>query len=180
MKKNILVIYNDSIKENKLKKILLRSNILENCTFKSDLIEDVESFDIILTHINDFKYLAEFKIFARKISSIPVLNIIDEGELELFSLIEDRSFKVIKIDFTIRGCLKKDIKILQNNLSEKIHFTDREKQILDFITQGMSVDDISLKLGISTKTVITHKRNLFIKTNVHSTNQLMLWSFDRI
>jgi DNA-binding CsgD family transcriptional regulator len=123
--------------------------------------------------------LAEFKLLVRKITTIPVLNIIDEGELDIFHLIEDKSFKVIKIDFTLKNFLKNDIKILQNTLSEKVHLTDREKQILDFISQGMSVDDISLKLGISTKTVITHKRNLFIKTNVHSVNQLMFWSFNR-
>jgi DNA-binding CsgD family transcriptional regulator len=180
MRKNILVIYTDSINENKLKKILVRSSIINSCTFKSYLIEDVESFDIILTHINDFKYLAEFKIFIRKITCMPVLNIIDEGDLELFSLIEDRAFKIIKIDFTVRGCLKKDIKNLQSYLVDKIHLTDREEQILGFISQGMCVDDISLKLGISTKTVIAHKRNLFIKANVHSINQLMLWSFNRI
>lgn len=180
MKKNILVIYNDNVKKNKLKKILVRSNIMENCTFKSYPIDEINSHDIILTYINDFKYLAEFKIFIRKISNIPVLNIIDDGNLELFNLIEDRTFKVLKIDFTLRGCLKKDIKILQKQLKNKIHLTAREEQILGFIDEGMSVDDISLKLGISSKTVIVHKRNLFIKADVHSINQLMLWSFDRI
>lgn len=179
MVKNILVICDDTIKKNRIRKILVKSNIVSHCTFKSCVEDNLKVYDIILVNIEDFETLAKFKLSLRVLSNIPVLNIIEDGEIELFHLIEDKSFKIVKIDFHLRGFLKNDIRALQNVLTEKIHLTEREEQILNYISMGFSTDDISLKLGISSKTVITHKRNLFIKANVHSINQLLFWSFNR-
>ncbi|MEW6059182.1 MAG: response regulator transcription factor [Actinomycetota bacterium] len=46
--------------------------------------------------------------------------------------------------------------------------TDREKEILQLLAQGMRNDDIARQLFISPQTVQTHVRNLLAKLGVHS------------
>lgn len=46
--------------------------------------------------------------------------------------------------------------------------TDREREILQLLAEGMRNDDIASKLFISPQTVQTHVRNLLAKLNVHS------------
>ncbi len=180
MNKNILVIYKDIKMKNKLRRLLVRMNIYDSCEFKSDLLNPLSKYKIILTNINDFTYLGTFKMFVRKISNIPLLNILDEGDIGLFSLLDDKSFKTIKLEESKPAGIKIHLKDLEYTLTNQIHLTKREMEILSLIDEGHSVDAISLKLGISTKTVITHKRNLFLKADVHSINQLIIWSYNRI
>jgi DNA-binding NarL/FixJ family response regulator len=46
--------------------------------------------------------------------------------------------------------------------------TEREREILQLLAEGMRNDDIATKLYISPQTVQTHVRNLLAKLNVHS------------
>ena len=52
------------------------------------------------------------------------------------------------------------------------HLTDREKEIAFFITQGYSSSEIASKINISHHTVVTHRKNIFAKTDCHSVNEL--------
>lgn len=54
--------------------------------------------------------------------------------------------------------------------------TARERQVLDLIVIGMSMKEVSLAMGISYHTAISHKRNLFLKTGAHSMQQLALYA----
>ncbi len=56
---------------------------------------------------------------------------------------------------------------------QKIQFTKREKEILQFICDGLANKDIAEKLFISERTVIGHKSNLLAKTNCKSTAALI-------
>jgi DNA-binding NarL/FixJ family response regulator len=47
-------------------------------------------------------------------------------------------------------------------------FSQREKQILECISNNMSYDEIAKKLFISKRTVEAHRNNLFVKFNVNS------------
>ena len=46
--------------------------------------------------------------------------------------------------------------------------TEREHRVLDCLVDGMSDNDIALRLGISSQTVRTHVQNLMSKLDVHS------------
>jgi RNA polymerase sigma factor (sigma-70 family) len=46
--------------------------------------------------------------------------------------------------------------------------TEREREILELLAEGMRNDDIAQKLFISPQTVQTHVRNLLAKLGVHS------------
>jgi DNA-binding CsgD family transcriptional regulator len=48
------------------------------------------------------------------------------------------------------------------------HLTEREREILGLLAQGLRNDDIAARLYISPQTVQTHVRNLLAKLGVHS------------
>ena len=58
--------------------------------------------------------------------------------------------------------MKRDALALLNDL------TDREREILSLLAQGMRNDDIAAQLYISPQTVQTHVRNILGKLRVHS------------
>lgn len=56
-------------------------------------------------------------------------------------------------------------------------FTEREKEILDLICQGLGNKEIAEKTFLSPKTVEKHKSNLFQKTNTFNTVNLVIYAF---
>lgn len=78
----------------------------------------------------------------------------------------------------------KDISELINAVSTarvlgKNIFTDRELEIIRQCAKGMSVKQISTCLNISTRTVETHKNNIFKKLGFNSTGELINWVFEK-
>jgi DNA-binding NarL/FixJ family response regulator len=53
-------------------------------------------------------------------------------------------------------------------------FTDREKEITNLISLGLTNNEISKKLGISEPTVKTHLRNIYSKTDIHDRANLAI------
>lgn len=51
--------------------------------------------------------------------------------------------------------------------------SQREAQILQYLAKGMSINDISLELSLSNKTVSTYKARLFEKLQVNNTAELI-------
>jgi len=54
--------------------------------------------------------------------------------------------------------------------------TRRELEVLKMIAEGNSVKEIALQLGLSTKTVDTHKFNLMRKLDIHNKVQLVIYA----
>ena len=50
--------------------------------------------------------------------------------------------------------------------------TDREREVLQLITEGKATKDIATKLYRSVKTIETHRRNIMHKLNLHSLPEL--------
>lgn len=61
---------------------------------------------------------------------------------------------------------------------EEVILTKREKDILYFIANGFSNQDIAEKLKISVRTVETHKSNLTQKLNLKSSAALSIYAFE--
>ena len=57
--------------------------------------------------------------------------------------------------------------------------TDREREILQLITEGFSNREIADKLVISLKTVNVHRTNLMNKLNIHSVTELTKYAIRR-
>ncbi|MBU1852538.1 MAG: response regulator transcription factor [Candidatus Omnitrophica bacterium] len=51
--------------------------------------------------------------------------------------------------------------------------TDREREVLQLIVEGLSNKEISNKLSISLKTVLVHRNNIMQKLDIHSQVQLI-------
>jgi two-component system, NarL family, nitrate/nitrite response regulator NarL len=61
---------------------------------------------------------------------------------------------------------------------EKIHLTDREKEIIKLIAQEYSNAQIGEKLFISERTVETHRKNIFRKANTKTIVGLMKFAIE--
>ena len=59
------------------------------------------------------------------------------------------------------------------NLDNFSVLTDREKEIIQFIVEGLSAKEIGQKLNISYRTVETHRFNLMKKLNINTTVDLV-------
>ena len=70
---------------------------------------------------------------------------------------------------------KKTLKSSNQELSNKIHLTKREKEILKLIALGKTNEEIANKLNISILTVKTHVRNIYSKINVPNRIQAIFW-----
>ena len=58
-------------------------------------------------------------------------------------------------------------------MSEHSKLTNRETLVLNHIVEGLPNKAIAGKLGVSVKTVINHRANLYAKLNVHCTAELI-------
>ncbi len=57
--------------------------------------------------------------------------------------------------------------------------TLRERQVIALILSGEENKEIANKMGIKLSTVYAHKKNLFLKTGMHTTSQLVVWALLR-
>ncbi len=64
---------------------------------------------------------------------------------------------------------------LDNNYFHE-QLTEREKEILQFISMGLNSQRIAKRLMISKNTVDTHRRNILKKTKLRSTFEIVMKS----
>ena len=58
-------------------------------------------------------------------------------------------------------------------------FTEREKEIILLCRDGLLCKEIAARLGISTTTVNTHKRNIFLKLGINSTIEMVRYALKK-
>jgi two-component system, NarL family, response regulator NreC len=56
------------------------------------------------------------------------------------------------------------------------NLTQREREVLQILAEGMSTKEIAYHLGVSVKTVETHRRNIMEKLNIHSISELVKYA----
>ena len=64
-------------------------------------------------------------------------------------------------------------KIRNTTQQEKYGVTKRQIEILKFISEGMTNEDISKKLKLAKRTIDTHRQNLLVKLGVNNTAALI-------
>jgi len=131
---------------------------------------------IVLTQYDDKEYVSRFLqagvsgyILKKAVGSdlIAALRAVAKGDCYLYPSIATD---------VIGGFLsKKSPKV--SDPFEKV--TDRERQVLKLIAEGMSHKDIAEVLGISIKTVIAHQSNLSEKLDIHSRAGLIKYAFQK-
>lgn len=78
--------------------------------------------------------------------------------------------KVQKADITAK------ISDIINNADGREQISEREKEIIVCLVQGMSNKEVAAKLFISVNTVITHRRNIARKLQIHSLAGLTIYA----
>ena len=89
-----------------------------------------------------------------------VLNIYDEGR--------NIPKKILKIIETVRP--------ENDQLTDNIELSEREKEVLIALSQGLANKEIADKLFISTHTVISHRKNIVRKTGIKTVAGLTLYA----
>jgi DNA-binding NarL/FixJ family response regulator len=69
-----------------------------------------------------------------------------------------------------------DLSVVSNEMVSSL--THRESEILLFIAEGLSSQEIAKKLFLSPRTVETHRANIMHKLHIHSTAGLVRFVFD--
>ena len=64
----------------------------------------------------------------------------------------------------------------QKNVSQTEELSEREIDVLREVVQGLSNKEIADKLFISVHTVITHRKNITRKLNIHTTAGLTIYA----
>lgn len=101
-----------------------------------------------------------------------VYNLIDERFYQSYDAVIRINDSESKIEEVLSGCLNKEA--LKGNDQEEL--SDREKEILISIVKGMSNKEIAEFHSISIHTVITHRRNIGRKLEIHSVSGLTIYA----
>lgn len=86
--------------------------------------------------------------------------------------------EVLSIYDTSEQIRNKLTKIILSPEAEKPNNTlsDREKEIVSYVVKGMPNKQIADKLNLSIHTVVTHRRNIANKLDIHSTSGLTIYA----
>ncbi len=101
-----------------------------------------------------------------------VYNLIDEQFYRSYDAVIKINDSETKIEGTLSECLTK----AQKQDTEQEELSDREKEILVSVVKGMSNKEIADHHNISIHTVITHRRNMARKLNIHSISGLTIYA----
>lgn len=101
-----------------------------------------------------------------------VYNLIDERFYQSYDAVIRINDSETKIEEVLSDALNKD----RSKKSDQEELSDREKEILKSIVKGMSNKEIAEFHNISIHTVITHRRNIGRKLEIHSVSGLTIYA----
>ena len=95
---------------------------------------------------------------------IKCIRVVDRGEFWLDAEMTTRVFDEVFKEFTKRRDLIQSLTELDSAKLDTL--TPREMDIMELISKSMTNEEIAEKLFISSKTVKTHLRNIFMKAEI--------------
>lgn len=101
-----------------------------------------------------------------------VYNMIDERLYQSYDAIIRINDSESKIEEVLSSCLNKE----KDKNGDQEELSDREKEILISIVKGMSNKEIAEYHSISIHTVVTHRRNIGRKLEIHSVSGLTIYA----
>lgn len=109
---------------------------------------------------------SDIKIFAIEIGKL---------NKAIVSLYDDH-FHVTDDLNEIKGKILASMKIEMEETEEKENLSTREKEIVSFVVKGFTNQEIADKLFLSVHTVMTHRRNIARKLQIHSATGLTIYA----
>ena len=95
----------------------------------------------------------------------------------LLSVTEGAIWFDSKVADVILDELLKDNNLYSVNISDEYNLTDREKEVLNFICNGLNNSEISKLLDVSVNTVKVHVSSIIQKLNVEDRTQIIVKAF---
>lgn len=99
-----------------------------------------------------------------------------ERDLSMHCKLEDAIFIPVVTHYEKTGAvLRRDVEKQPLDSNGDVRLTAREREIISYVTKGMSNKEIAEKLFLSVYTVATHRRNICSKLNLHSASALAVY-----
>jgi len=177
---NIAILENASIISEGIQSLLQKSHLyikpiwikdIDHLSFHIDRLK----IDMILINpnliINRLKFFTPIKNSNPQVKWLALTyNIIDKEVLPFFD-------DIIQIDDTYENITRKIDYFIENTQSEESHLlTEREQNVLKEIIKGLSNKEIAERLNISIHTVMSHRKNIYQKTDIKSQAGLTVYA----
>jgi len=188
MKKKRIVIIEPSPVIRQGMKLLLESN---SDFIADNLYDDLQEFqdnrqksavDIILINpaiINFHKQFNVRIVFSDYPDTIIVAILsgyVDSGTLNSFDEVLDIYDEPEKMIKKLQECTKAFNNLQDRNGNGNVDLSEREKEILIAVAQGMTNKEIADKHFISVHTVISHRKNITRKTGIKTVSGLVMYA----
>ncbi|MFH4969266.1 response regulator transcription factor [Gaetbulibacter sp. M240] len=196
----IIIVDDHELFRNGLKELLMKYNDIDVVAAigdgKSfiDFIMDHQDIDIVLLDItmpqlDGFGVLDKIKNLNAAIKPI-IISMHDEGNYIakcakkgaysylLKNTDQEELIKVVRIvsqgkKYFSPNISEKMINYMSENVISENILSQKEKEVLELISQGFTTKDISAKLFVSTRTIETHRGNILRKLEVKNTAELI-------
>jgi DNA-binding CsgD family transcriptional regulator len=150
---------------------LAKANRIQDCHF-------------LLSRTEDLPSLLQLKRVVLSYKDIPLLVFSPTSQFSVLRMMDSPTCKVVEesIDAQSLGdALKAMLASTPTQCKEDppCSLTLRERQVVALILSGEENKEIASKMGIKLSTVYAHKKNLFLKTGMHTTSQLVVWALLR-
>ncbi|MFZ2072318.1 MAG: LuxR C-terminal-related transcriptional regulator [Minisyncoccia bacterium] len=157
-----------------------------------------KKFNVAIIEVTTFDILNKMYLIKQAINIWPEIKIIIlstlepekeeiiESALKAIRKITSREESLKNLSQTISVFIKNNYNLLERSTEiinikisyfNKINLTEKEKEILFLLCNGLTTKEVANKLFISKRTVDGHKRNLFKKTMSKSIIQLAMFAF---
>ncbi len=148
---------------------------------KANRIQDCH---VLLGRTEDLPSLLKLKRAVLSYSEIPLLVFSPSSQYSVLRMMDSPTCKVIQENIDEQS-LGEELKSMltrshtQCKEEPPCTLTLRERQVVALILSGEENKAIAAKMGIKLSTVYAHKKNLFLKTGMHTTSQLVVWALLR-
>ncbi|HKL59601.1 MAG TPA: helix-turn-helix transcriptional regulator [Sphaerochaeta sp.] len=139
---------------------------------------------ILISRTEDLPSLLKLKRVLLSYRDIPLLVFSPVSQFSVLRMMESSTCKVVEESIDTQS-LCDALKAMMTRTPDQCKeeppccLTLRERQVVALILSGEENKEIAAKMGIKLSTVYAHKKNLFLKTGMHTTSQLVVWALLR-
>ncbi|MDY0289218.1 MAG: helix-turn-helix transcriptional regulator [Sphaerochaeta sp.] len=139
---------------------------------------------LLIGRAEDLCSLLTLKREALSNAQLPLLVFSANSQFPVLRMVEGPSCKVVNESIGTQSLGEEVLSLIRAKPevckeSPPCTLTLRERQVVALILSGEENKAIAAKMGIKLSTVYAHKKNLFLKTGMHTTSQLVVWALLR-
>lgn len=181
MKRTVKVLYHTPIERELL--LARMSHLPElrlECCKLDELLQTCDQPTLVASCARDLPSSLRLK---QLLPSASLLFFCPPALTSMVNLLQDERCNAVSLAAGFEQVKQAVLQLADHSLSccveHAVVLTRREQQVLALLVSGQEISSIAQSLGIKCSTVIAHKKHLFLKCNVHSTGQLIVWALLR-